>query len=260
MKQTTHATSAVFDLTDVHEGRAVTRESDRVRIQDTMALVPRNAESLLEVGCGNGSLLNAIRIPKAFGTDLGWRGLPHCQRPVCRSSVTSLPFDDNSVDVVLCAEVLEHLHDYELEEAAAELVRVARRTVIVTVPYEEQLRFSSHRCKQCGRIFHLHGHRHSFGPEDLKPLFTSAGNIVVRTSWVTRRFNPQLLWLRTRVFDLWKYTRYTVCPGCGNQEIDNHEGKLLYRLFNGLNEMIHPKKNLPNWLLMQINLKKGENG
>jgi ubiquinone/menaquinone biosynthesis C-methylase UbiE len=49
-----------------------------------------------------------------------------------QGDIYSIPLEDDSQDVVLCSEVLEHLN--EPEAALSELVRVCRGTLILTVP------------------------------------------------------------------------------------------------------------------------------
>ena len=56
-------------------------------------------------------------------------------------SVYTLPFADRSFDVVTCLEVLEHLNDPRA--AAEELQRVARKAVVLSVPYEPYFRIGN---------------------------------------------------------------------------------------------------------------------
>jgi SAM-dependent methyltransferase len=51
----------------------------------------------------------------------------------------ALPFPEDNFDVVVCSEVLEHLD--EPARAFAELKRVARKRVVLTVPLEPWFKF-----------------------------------------------------------------------------------------------------------------------
>jgi ubiquinone/menaquinone biosynthesis C-methylase UbiE len=44
----------------------------------------------------------------------------------------NLPFKDNSIDVVLCSEVLEHIHNYGA--SLTELFRVAKKSLVISFP------------------------------------------------------------------------------------------------------------------------------
>jgi len=46
--------------------------------------------------------------------------------------VRNLPFKDNSIDVILCSEVLEHIHNYR--KSLAELFRVAKKYLVISFP------------------------------------------------------------------------------------------------------------------------------
>lgn len=239
-----------FEGTEVHEQ---TREapSEQARIRATLALIPAEARSLLEVGCGRGDLVNRAPTRLAVGTDLARRALRHVTRPVLASSIFTLPFADGAFDAVLCAETLEHLDPARLAEAAHEIRRVARRWVVVTVPYDELFLEWSHRCPRCGTVFHLHGHRRSFRPEDLKALFPGARAYHLQGVWPVRGWSPALLKLRTAGFGLWKYTRHTRCPACDNADFVNHEGHPLFKLLGAANSLLHPTKARHRWLMMR---------
>ncbi len=50
--------------------------------------------------------------------------------------IHNLPFTDEEYDVVLCSETLEHVQ--EIQEATRELLRIASRAVVISVPHEPQ--------------------------------------------------------------------------------------------------------------------------
>ncbi|WP_128694449.1 class I SAM-dependent methyltransferase [Methanoculleus taiwanensis] len=70
-------------------------------------------------------------------------------------------FSDSSVDTVVCMEVLEHLEDDKF--GLSELFRVAKRRVIITVPYNEKVR--TVLCVHCNRYTPLSGHLHQMYDE-----------------------------------------------------------------------------------------------
>jgi len=90
--------------------------------------------SCLNVGCGSHIIKNAVNIDE---------GLP------------SLPYEDNSFDTVICSDVLEHIGKHKL--AIGELLRVARRKVIITVPAYSWL---------YGEYDKLLGHRRRYNTND----------------------------------------------------------------------------------------------
>ncbi|CAN5693798.1 hypothetical protein BH10ACT1_BH10ACT1_02630 [soil metagenome] len=107
------------------------------------ASLPRTAPTrILEVGVGEGEVTArlAARWPDAtfIGVDLpdpelarNWDGKGFS--PLF-GDIGRLPFEDDAFDLVLAIEVLEHVPYPEL--ALAEMHRVARRDVVVSVPRE----------------------------------------------------------------------------------------------------------------------------
>ena len=102
-------------------------------------------ESFLDAGCGEGFVARVLRrrLPDLAltGCDLSPSAarLAAAQNPnacFAAASLLVLPFPDDAFDVVGCFEVLEHLPGAGPERALQELARVARRAVVVSVPYE----------------------------------------------------------------------------------------------------------------------------
>jgi ubiquinone/menaquinone biosynthesis C-methylase UbiE len=86
---------------------------------------------LLDAGCGTGanlSLLKNFGVP--FGLELFWRGLQLGREQgatrLVQGTVTSLPFSDASIDVVLSFDVLYCLPDPAEHDSIAEMFRVLR--------------------------------------------------------------------------------------------------------------------------------------
>ncbi|MFH1380700.1 MAG: class I SAM-dependent methyltransferase [Candidatus Omnitrophota bacterium] len=105
------------------------------------------ASNVLEVGCGEGYLLNYISNLKKFsrveGIDRSAEIINKAKSlypelSFAQKSVYSLDFRDNEFDLVLACEVLEHLEDYK--KALAEIKRVTSQYVIVSVPVEPMWR------------------------------------------------------------------------------------------------------------------------
>ncbi len=101
-------------------------------------------KSVLDAGCGEGYTVKYLaernRGWKLTGVDLSEQAIAYAQMQLGErarfriGSVYKLPFSDRSFDTVVCSEVLEHLD--EPDRAMAELKRVARNAVVITVPRE----------------------------------------------------------------------------------------------------------------------------
>jgi ubiquinone/menaquinone biosynthesis C-methylase UbiE len=95
----------------------------------------------LEVGCGEGVIADklqrrfgevvALDLPDA-GLRADWRGYDGPR--FLHASAHELPFDDDQFDVVVAAEVLEHLPDPV--KGLQEMARVGRRHLVLSVPRE----------------------------------------------------------------------------------------------------------------------------
>lgn len=114
------------------------------------AVKPLQPESVLELGCGEGFLLS--RIKKEFphvpmlGLDNnpeavaeGKRLFPDVQLET--GDIYAINQPDNSWDVTMASEVLEHLE--HPEQALKELARVAKRYVVLSVPHEPWFRLGN---------------------------------------------------------------------------------------------------------------------
>lgn len=157
---------------DLSEYRSSDRE--RARSASLMALVPPGIGPALDVGARDGflSVLLAERGAQVTALDLQMPLIEHPRIHCVRGDVTALDFPDDYFDLVLCAEVLEHIPPALLERACAELSRVARRFVLIGVPYKQDLRAARSTCATCGGKNPPWGHVNRFDEERLRALFS----------------------------------------------------------------------------------------
>ncbi len=99
------------------------------------ALVPRlppgGRPQVLEVACGTGAMLDALRsCAYPAGIDLSPAAVAYCRRrgrhDVAQASMTALPFQSRAFDAVLCLDALGALPAEQDAVALAEMARVSR--------------------------------------------------------------------------------------------------------------------------------------
>lgn len=88
-------------------------------------------DSVLEVGPGPGTFKAAAQ---SFGLDVQTLDQNPALNPDHVGSILNLPFEKKHFDVVCAFQVLEHLPYEDSLKAFAEMVRVARKAVIISVP------------------------------------------------------------------------------------------------------------------------------
>lgn len=110
----------------IHKGRWV---SYWHQVSSVLELEPK---SVLVVGPGDGIVVDVLKkqIGKVKTFDIEKE-----LNPDIVGSVNNIPLPDNSFDVVLCAEVLEHLPFEKFEKCLSELRRVAGKYVVLSLPH-----------------------------------------------------------------------------------------------------------------------------
>lgn len=85
---------------------------------------------MLDIGCRDTSLY--VLLKDKYEVTLA--DISPSSDLITKEDVQDLSFRDKSFDIVLCQQVLEHVADPV--KAIAELKRVAKKQLIITVPYE----------------------------------------------------------------------------------------------------------------------------
>lgn len=197
------------------------------RLESTVSLVPADAKNLIDVGCGNGVFGRLLkqRFPALQITcvDRSAAALEHVAAyEKMRCEVTTLPFGDRSFDCVCCLEVIEHLTVEDYKKALAELTRIARTTVIISVPYNEMIEKNVDTCPQCRTIFNRDLHFRSFDDAIFADLLSDFGfqmeksSIpVVNTHYLGFRTYYKLVRKLQGMADQSELFISPICPLCG---------------------------------------------
>ncbi|OGH24796.1 MAG: hypothetical protein A3B47_00245 [Candidatus Levybacteria bacterium RIFCSPLOWO2_01_FULL_39_24] len=144
---------------------------------------PLNADSILDAGCGEGFTMNKLREnglgKKIEGVeyskesiDFGKKLFPNLT--IKQGSVYDLPYKDNSFDLIICTEVLEHLESPT--KALKEMLRVSNKYLVISVPNEPLFMLSNFlRGKNLSRFGNDPGHVNHWSPWSLKKILKQNG-------------------------------------------------------------------------------------
>lgn len=90
------------------------------------------AKKILEIGIGNKTVTNYLR---EYGMEVITLDISESLKPDVVASVEKMPLADNSFDVVLAAEILEHLPFEKFSQSLSEIRRVTRQHAVISLPH-----------------------------------------------------------------------------------------------------------------------------
>jgi ubiquinone/menaquinone biosynthesis C-methylase UbiE len=218
--------------TDYYESfwsyRIVDEPSDLKRLEGTARLIPEGSVNLIDVGCGDGVFARivkqkfpSIQITCVDRSSAALEQVRDADEKMC-CELASLPFDDQSFDCVSCLEVIEHLTVRDYKNALSELARIAKNTVIISVPYNEAIEKEVDTCPQCRTVFNRDLHLRSFNDSTFAELLSDFGFRMEESSipvvnthyWGFRTYYS--IWRKLRgVPDRSELFMSPLCPLCG---------------------------------------------
>ncbi len=203
--------------------------------RDIVRLIPSDVTTVLDAGCGNGLITNIL--PdwlQVTGLDRSATALADVHWPTAIGDVTDLPYPDQSFDLVMCNDVIEHLDDADRQQAVRELARVTNRYLIISIPFRENLAQNAVKCANCGRRYHINHHLHSFGLKTVPQLLegsplTCLRQVLSGDCW--HRDPPAVIALRRYLGLEYPPTDNPVCTSCGDHNIELERGSQHLRGF-----------------------------
>lgn len=197
--------------------------ANQTRLQATVDMLPPEATSLLDVGCGGAVFLDMVRQQRQLqitGVERSYGLLAMARKrfglSLAGGSISELPFASGAFDIVSALEVIEHLPWGVYQQALEEMARVAKTWVLVSVPYKENRKFIP--CPYCGCNFNPYYHMHTFDEAKMQTLIPSYEAVELRK--VHQDSRP---WFYNTFYKLYfrnTLPAWTVCPACGYKKPD----------------------------------------
>lgn len=156
--------------------------------------------AVLDAGCGEGESLERLAryLPdQVSGVDLNPESVEFTRKRIPDgdfqvADILDLPFGDDSFDLVFCLEVLEHIP--EPGAALAELARVCRGDLVISVPSEPWFRLGSlARGKYLEDWGNHPEHINHWNPRSLRDFLADQVDVVTvarSTPWLVARVRP----------------------------------------------------------------------
>lgn len=200
------------------------RSADYIERQQLLEkLIAAESQTILDVGCGKGEIINSLQqrhlARQIIGLDASAEALTYVNTPSALALLPRLPFKDAQFDTVLCLQVLEHIPTAIYDASLTELERVASQQIIIGIPFAENLQAKTVICAHCGYRSHVDGHLRRYQTADMQNLFRTfslkqhyfAG---VRQRRVTTPGSRILQGLG----GIFYRPQYFVCPHCSGRE------------------------------------------
>lgn len=190
-----------FDYFDKRIGPA---EHEERRVREVLiSQVPKNANTILDVGCGSGWVAKEFlkKNKKIISLDISKTNplkakelYPSQNHFQVVSDSFKLPFASDSIDCVIASEIIEHVIDPK--NFVKEIFRVVKKEgrVILSTPYKEKIRYAL--CIHCNKKTPINAHLHSFDEKILQSLYTN--NDLKKFEYIIFG-NKALIFLRTHI-------------------------------------------------------------
>ena len=186
--------------------------------KDLCNLLPHEVSSVLDVGCGNGFTLNALPPHlRVVGMDIAVEALHDVRGDVCCADALMMPFATDAFDLVMANDMIEHVAEADFPQIVAEIFRVARQSVIITVPFLENLAVGQVCCGACGHLYHCNHHQRSVDLDKIKRLAQDGWRLgpIVLSGAQWENEPAEVTWLR-RNLGFFATAKYPYCPECGS--------------------------------------------
>jgi len=130
-------------------------------------------KKVLDAGAGEGFFLSSFSCEKKIGLELSKERIKRSKKlfpnlKIKHGDVRELPFEDESLDVIICSEVLEHVEGYE--KGISELKRCLKKNGHLILSFPNEFMVNIGRLILLKFPIHELDHVNSIKPKNIKKL------------------------------------------------------------------------------------------
>jgi len=165
------------------ERDAATEHADRRVREFIFSKIKKKSGRVLDVGCGRAWVAQEL-CPKNYdvvsldisleNTAEALQKYPFGNHSAVVADVFSIPFNENTFDIIIASEIIEHVIDPALFVKNLMHILNPGGTLMVTTPYKEKIRYTL--CVHCNKLTPMHAHIHSFDEKILTSLYKRQDN------------------------------------------------------------------------------------
>ena len=221
------------------------------RLRKTVDSIPDTVKTGLEIGFYDLRLSALLRgrvdmvsidLPRNVETKDGYK--------LAFADLRALPFRDNSFDITICTEVLEHLPEEVLSKGVKELLRVSRKYVLVSVPYKQRIWNEMFKCANCGFVGNSMGHVNYMDENTLTTLFKVASLQKAELVGKVEDYAPDwLYWSANKLGNSWCDYMFGNCPKCEQSDVAAAPNPIGYVIRRLIWRIERAAGSRPSWIL-----------
>ncbi len=188
----------------------VTKNERQKKRDGIIKKIPIEAKLILDVGCGSGWVSSYFTPKKVnvISMDIALKNPLQCLQQNNNeyhaglvADVLQLPIKDNSVDVIIASEIIEHVIDPSLFITKLFAAIKVGGKLIIGTPYNEKLVYNM--CVHCNKPTPANGHLHSFNEQNIQQYLPTNATVILK------KFNNKYF-TRLRIYDVINFLPFNI--------------------------------------------------